>query len=69
MIWDEGERKGFADGKLQGFDEGERKGFEDARDTIYKLLSTLQAQGQTEELARVPSDRSYMEQLLETQAR
>ena len=79
MIWDDGERKGFENGKLQGFEDGERKGFEngklqgerkgfaDARDTIYTLLSTMQAQGQTEELARVLSDRSYMEQLLEAQ--
>ena len=75
MIWDDGERKGerkgfengerkgFADGELQG----ERKGFANARDAIYTLLSTMQAQGQTEELARVLSDRSYMEQLLEAQ--
>ena len=67
MIWDDGERKGFENGERKGFENGERKGFADARDTIYTILSTLQAQGQTEELARVLSDRSYMEQLLEAQ--
>ena len=79
MIWDDGERKGFENGERKGFVDGERKGFADgelqgerkgfanARDAIYTLLSTLQTQGQTEELARVLSDRSYMEQLLEAQ--
>ena len=56
-----GERQGFTNGEQQGFTNGERQG----RDSLYALLSALQAEGKNEVLARVLSDRSYMEQLLE----
>ena len=62
----DGKKQGFADGEKQGFADGEKQGFADGRDTVYALLADLQAKGQTEELARVLSDKSYMEQLLES---
>ena len=68
MIRDEGfangEKQGFANGEKQGFANGEKQGFADGRDTVYTLLADLQAAGKTDELTRVLSDKSYMEQLL-----
>ena len=74
MIRDEGfangERQGFANGERQGFANGERQGFANGmaqgRDSLYSILSTLQSEGRNDELARVLSDRSYMEQLLKS---
>ena len=66
MIRDEG----FANGERQGFANGERQGFANGmaqgRDSLYSILSTLQSEGRNDELARVLSDRSYMEQLLKS---
>ena len=56
-----------AEGERQGFANGERQGRLQERNSIYSLLSALQAGGQSEKLARALSDRSYMEQLLEAQ--
>ena len=41
------------------------QGFVNGRNSLYTLLSTLQAEGRSEELAHILSDRSYMEQLME----
>ena len=62
-----GERQGFADGERQGFASGERQGFASGRDSLYTVLTALQAEGRNEELARALSDRSYMEKLLAEQ--
>ena len=60
--------QGIAIGERQGFVNGERQGFANGRNSLYTLLSTLQAEGRSEELAHILSDRSYMEQLMEKQA-
>ncbi|MBQ3798945.1 MAG: Rpn family recombination-promoting nuclease/putative transposase [Treponema sp.] len=64
-----GERQGFANGERQGFANGERQGFADGRDSLYTILTALQAEGRSDELIRVLSDRSYMEKLLAEQKR
>ena len=62
-------KEGFASGERQGFADGERQGFADGRDSLYTILTALQAEGRSDELIRVLSDRSYMEKLLAEQKR
>ncbi|MBQ7166643.1 MAG: hypothetical protein IJR93_06860, partial [Treponema sp.] len=62
-------KEGFASGERQGFADGERQGFADGRDSLYTILTALQAEGRSDELVRVLSDRSYMEKLLAEQKR
>ncbi len=55
--------------RKEGFASGERQGFADGRDSLYTILTALQAEGRSDELVRVLSDRSYMEKLLAEQKR
>ena len=65
MIRDEG----FAAGERQGFANGERQGFANGTNGLYTILSTLQAEGRNDELARILSDRNYMAQVVARQSR